>query len=76
MATVKGKVKEVISAQYGELRENPRFNFQQQDKFLIWLTGFDIVGVSLLISNSDKLNSTYSHSSVKWTTGIMCLSIL
>ena len=43
--------------------EDFRFNFEQSNSFLTWITGISSLGITLIIANSDKLITVHGRTS-------------
>ena len=67
--------KEKTKLQYDIIIENFKYNFDRQDKFLVWIAGFDIVGISLLIS-TNKLPPSFTHCYIKLIIALLGISLL
>ena len=58
----------ILNISYDSLKksnENFIFNFNQIDKILVWIVGFSITAISLIVSNITDLNINYSPSIIK-----------
>lgn len=56
-------------------QENFIFNFNQTDKILVWVIGFSVTAISLIISNIGKISDNYSTCILKATLMLLVLSI-
>lgn len=56
-------------------KENFIFNFNQNDKILIWVVGFCVTAISLIISNAGKISDNYSVCILKAILILLVLSI-
>jgi hypothetical protein len=63
MATYKQVFDRLFREQLPQLIQNFRFSYQQSDSFISWITGFDIIGITLIIANTDKIKETIGRSS-------------
>ncbi len=57
-------------------KENFIFNFNQNDKILVWVVGFSITAISLIVSNISDLNNNYSLNVVKAILVLLTISII
>ncbi|WP_282074830.1 hypothetical protein [Maribacter aquivivus] len=57
-------------------RVNFIFNFNQNDKILVWIVGFSVTAISLIISKISNINEVYSNSTLKIVLGLLVMSIL
>lgn len=56
-------------------KENFIFNFNQNDKILVWIVGFSVTAISLIISNIGKISDNYSACNLKTILILLALSI-
>lgn len=56
-------------------KENFIFNFNQNDKILVWIVGFCVTAISLIISNVGKITVNYSAYLLKTILILLGLSI-
>jgi hypothetical protein len=59
-----------------ETKENIIFNFNQIDKILVWIVGFSITAISLIVSNIAGLNSNFETHILKTILLLLCTSII
>lgn len=57
-------------------KENFIFNFNQNDKILVWIVGFSVTAISLIISNVAKTSETYSACILKIVLILLATSII
>ncbi|MFN4151227.1 MAG: hypothetical protein ACK4IX_09810 [Candidatus Sericytochromatia bacterium] len=57
-------------------KENFIYNFEQLDKILIWILGFSIGAISLIVSNIIDLKIIYCSSLIKQILFLLCISIV
>lgn len=57
-------------------QENFIFNFNQMDKILVWVVGFCVVGITIIVSEITKLAEVYSSSSLKTVLILLTVSIV
>ena len=58
------------------VRENQLYNFSNSEKFMVWIVGFSIGGISIIFTNLTSLNELYIHSIIKLVLCCLCLSII
>lgn len=56
MASTEEVMKNNLKEQLPVLRDNFKFSYEQSDKFVVWIIGSDVAGITLLIANTDKLH--------------------
>ncbi|MET4082845.1 hypothetical protein ABIB40_002809 [Pedobacter sp. UYP30] len=69
-------VKDFVFDNLDKTRENNRFIFEHTDKFMVWIVGFSIGGLSLIIINLNKFDKTFSHSFLKSILVLLVISII
>lgn len=57
-------------------KENLIYNFEQLDKILVWIIGFSIGAISLIVSNIVDLKTVYNYCEIKQTLFLLCFSII
>ncbi len=57
-------------------KENFIFNFNQNDKILVWIVGFCVTAISLIISNVAKISDSYSACILKAVLILLAISII
>lgn len=57
-------------------RENQKYNFSNSEKFMIWIVGFAIGGLSIIVSNTTTLNQSFSHCTIKTILCLLSISII
>lgn len=57
-------------------KENFIFNFNQNDKVLVWIVGFCVTAISLIISNVAKISDSYSACILKAVLILLAISII
>jgi hypothetical protein len=71
MATTEEVFKKNLRSQIPGMRENFRFGYDSSDKFIVWVIGSSVLGIVLLMANSDKL-----HCILLWTLPAALISLL
>jgi len=64
---------------YGALektKENFMFNFNQNDKILVWIVGFSVTAITLIVSNISEISKNYSHCDLKNVLTLLTVSII
>lgn len=69
-------MKKIMFDNLEKLRENQRHNFERFDKFMLWIVGFSIGGISIIVTNLTELNTRISHSTSKSILLLLSLSIV
>lgn len=68
-------VTETFFGNLDKVKENQRYNFNNSERFMIWIVGFSIGGLSLIASNMTQLNQIYNHCTIKLILNLLALSI-
>lgn len=58
----------ILRQAYGSLEKTEKkfiFNFNQNDKILVWIVGFSITAITLIVSKIADLNKTYDNGILK-----------
>ncbi|QCX01412.1 hypothetical protein FGM00_15335 [Aggregatimonas sangjinii] len=64
---------------YGTLEKtkaNFVFNFQQNDKILVWIVGFAVTAISLIISNISDINKIYSECILRLVLSLLTVTLV
>jgi hypothetical protein len=69
-------VRQMFLKNLSKTRENSRSNFEQLDKFMVWIVGFSIGGVSILATNLSQFTRAYNHDLVKIILILLSISII
>lgn len=69
-------VTETFFENLDKLKENQRYNFANSEKFMIWIVGFSIGGLSIIVTNFTQFNQSFSHFVVKTILMLLSLSII
>jgi hypothetical protein len=69
-------VTETFFENLDKLKENQRYNFANSERFMIWIVGFSIGGLSIIVTNLTQFNQSFSHCIVKTILMLLSLSIL
>ena len=56
--------------------ENQRYNFSNSEKFMLWITGFSIGGLSIIVTNLTQFNQIFEYCVVKTILILLSISIL
>lgn len=57
-------------------KENQRHNFDRSDKFMLWIVGFSVGGISLIAYNLSQFNQSFSHTTIKTILILLSVSIV
>lgn len=57
-------------------KENSNYIFEQLDKILVWIIGFSIAAISIIVSNITDLKTVYSCCVIKQILILLSLSII
>ena len=69
-------VKEVCFENLKRTRENTKFIFEHSDKFIVWIVGFSLGGISLIVSNPSKVDKVISYTLMKSILILLTTSII
>jgi len=69
-------VKEIFADNLERSREDTKFMFEQADKFMVWIVGFSIGGLSLIVSNIINLDKKFNYYSIKSILILLAISII
>lgn len=69
-------IRETFFENLDKLKENQRYNFSHLDKYMVWIVGFAIGGLSIIVTNLTQFNQLFSHSVVKTTLILLTISIV
>lgn len=56
--------------------ENQRYNFSNSEKFMLWIIGFSIGGLSIIITNLTQFNQIFEYCTIKTILILLSISIL
>jgi len=70
------EIKEIYSENLERVRENQLRNFENSEKFMLWIVGFAIGGLSLIVSNLAALSDRYDSSVIKIVLIALTVSIV
>jgi hypothetical protein len=57
-------------------KENQRYNFNNSEKFMIWVVGFSIGGLSIIVTNLTKFNQSFDYYTIKTVLILLSISIV
>jgi hypothetical protein len=69
-------VTETFFENLDRLKENQRYNFSNSEKFMIWIVGFSIGGLFIIVSNLTQFNQSFSHDILKTILILLSISII
>lgn len=58
------------------LRENQKYNFSNSEKYMIWIVGFSVGGLAIIVTNITSFNQLFSHCAVKSVLILLTTSII
>jgi len=76
MNTPYDTIVEIMRNNLDKQSENQRNNFNNIDKYMIWIVGFSSGTVALIVSNLTSFNSIFPHSLLKFLLFLLFISIL
>ena len=69
-------VRELFFENLDRVRENQKYNFSNSDKYMIWIVGFSIGGLSIIVTNLTSFNQLFTHSILKVILILLSTSII
>ncbi len=57
-------------------KENQRLNFNNSEKFMVWIVGFSIGGLSITVTNLAQFSSSFDHFTIKTILILLSTSII
>lgn len=69
----------VVKAAHGTLEKTEKnyiFRFNQNDKILVWIVGFSITAITLIVSNTTDLNKAYRSDILKTALLLLIISVI
>jgi hypothetical protein len=69
-------VTETFFENLDKLKENQRYNFNNSEKFMIWIVGFSMGGLSIILTNLTQFNQSFSHCIIKTVLSLLSVSII
>lgn len=69
-------VRETFFENLDKLKENQRYNFSNSDKYMVWVVGFSIGGLSIIVTSLTKFNNSFSHHIIKTVLVLLSTSII
>ncbi len=69
-------VKEIFLENIKNSKETSKFIFEHADKLMMWIVGFSIGGLSLIIVNFSDLNSKFTYCTLKSILILLIVSII
>ena len=67
---------QLISENLERVRENQLYNFSNFDKYMVWVVGFSIGGISIILTNLTSFNEVFDYFVVKTVLSALCVSII
>ena len=69
-------IKETFFENLDKVKENQRQNFSNLEKMMIWIVGFSIGGLSIIITNLTEFNQSFSDCVVQTVLTLLTTSII
>lgn len=69
-------VKETFFENLDRLRENQKYNFSNSEKYMIWIVGFSIGGLSIIVTNLTSFHQIFPHCVIKTVLILLTTSII
>jgi hypothetical protein len=69
-------IRELVFENLEQFKENSRFVFEQADKLIVWIVGFAIGGLSLIVSNYTELDKNFSYNLIRIILTLLTISII
>lgn len=69
-------IKELFFENLDKLKENQRYNFSNSDKYMVWVVGFSIGGLSIIVTHLTEFNLSFSHCIIKVILILLATSII
>jgi len=70
------EITENFSDNLERIRENQKENFYNFEKLMIWVVGFSIAGLSIIVSNITSFSTKYNHFITKLILTLFSMSII
>lgn len=67
---------DIYSENLERVRENQLRNFENSEKFMLWIVGFSIGGLSLIISNFTSFHNHYDSEIIKIVLVFLSISVI
>jgi hypothetical protein len=58
------------------VKENQKFNFSNSEKYMIWVVGFSVGGLAIIVTNLTSFNTLFSHKIIKTVLILLSTSII
>lgn len=59
-----------------KVKENQRYNFNNSERFMIWIVGFSIGGLSIIVTNLAQFTNSFDYSTIKTILILLSTSII
>lgn len=69
-------ITESVFKSLDQLKENQRYNFSNSEKFLLWIVGFSIGGISIIVTSLAQFSDSYSHIIIKIILTLLSISVI
>lgn len=69
-------VREIFFENLERTRENTKYNFSNMERFMLWIVGFSIGGLSIIATNLTDFDKRYEHDLIKIVLVFLTISII
>lgn len=69
-------VMDIFFENLDKVKENQRYNFNNSEKFLIWIVGFSIGGLSIIVTNLTQFTNSFDYCTIKTILILLSTSII
>lgn len=69
-------VLETFMGNLDKVRENQKNNFNNFEKFMTWIVGFSIGGLTIIVTNLTQFSQAFSHNTIKTILILLSISII
>lgn len=59
-----------------KVKENQRYNFNNSERFMIWIVGFSIGGLSIIVTNLAQFTNSFDYGTTKIILILLSISII
>src|SRR5438552_1341512 len=69
-------LRETFFENLDKLRENQRYSYSNSDKYMVWVVGFSIGGLSIIVTNLTQFSQSFNHVIIKTILILLSISII
>jgi hypothetical protein len=69
-------IKQIFFENLDKVKENQRFNYKFLDKYMIWVVGFSITGLGIIVTNLTGFSTAFDHCVLKIILILLSTSII